>query len=754
MPHVNDPEGRSPSDSRAVSLPPSGQRSHCLAPCEALTLVSRGVRPRTDARAPGVWEGRGLEMVKVRMRTSSGTPTPTVPDTDVYADAQGSPGATAGPDPGGTWGGGSEGPVDPGPLTQCPTEGRRLEPMEAWGETHAFSPPDAERQPRPHGKTEERGRLAADRCTHIMNTCRHHSGYLADDEAGHITYRARVQPPKKPPFLKVEQPSNLGHVPHPPSMYGPSGSSGLRSHRGSTRDPRPFGSFLDFLVEGQVLESLQRVVEEATERMATMKTETGAPLVDVQDPVEMPRGGRRVRARPSLNTVHRHHVQPSLCIGHPNNYPSCSSSMSDSHSNATVGYPGSYGRDSDLGYRGLGPLPPIRDRLLQEKSLKRLLRLENRGKRLPCSQGDALLWDSLGSSLGTPEASELGIGERELKFLKREFNREIKSLLSQSEAFNLPGYSSFREPHRTLDLLAKHHLFPALQSVVNQAVDKLSGALRQNGCPLFPSEWEPITEPNLEITPGSKLATPNPEETTDDLPSTTASSSKMTGRKNKPRTRDKSKEGGSTMSNAQGATRFRLQSPHYNRKKMTLPSISSKSISCISNPWSEELINDMTEQAVSLLVCKYKFERNLTKQLGLISFPITETLVDLLLGFKKVKGSNICLSSEVNWNDLLRMLEEAQWARHVSLEASQHDASQRTASLPGSIDTPSILSMPATVLDQVAEEPGPQLPNLQEKGTAEEHKPTNQLEPKPSASQTTGTGFKQPEQVVDMGEKQ
>lgn len=91
MPHVNDPEGRSPSDPRAVSLPPSGRGSHCLAPCEAPTLVSRGVRPRTDARAPGVWEGRGLEMVRVRMRTSSGTPTPTVPDTDVYADAQGSP---------------------------------------------------------------------------------------------------------------------------------------------------------------------------------------------------------------------------------------------------------------------------------------------------------------------------------------------------------------------------------------------------------------------------------------------------------------------------------------------------------------------------------------------------------------------------------------------------------------------------------------------------------------------------------------
>lgn len=101
-----------------------------------------------------------------------------------------------GPEPWETWGGGREGPGAPrATLTRCPTEGRRLEPMEAWGDSHAFSPPDAERNPRPHGKTDERGKLAADRCTHIMTNCRHHSGYLADDEAGHITYRTRVGVP-------------------------------------------------------------------------------------------------------------------------------------------------------------------------------------------------------------------------------------------------------------------------------------------------------------------------------------------------------------------------------------------------------------------------------------------------------------------------------------------------------------------------------------------------------------------------------
>lgn len=194
-----------------------------------------------------------------------------------------------------------------------------------------------------------------------------------------------MQPPKKPAVPEKGQASKLGHMPHPSLKYSP--NSGLHGHHRNSRGPRPFGSFLDFLVKDQVLDSLQMVVEKATERMATMKTEAGVPLVEVQDPVEVPKGRRRVRARPSLSTMHRHHGQPNLCAGNPNNYPSCSSSMSDSHSNFTAGGLGSCSRDSDLGYHGLGPLPPMRDKLQQEKSLKRLLQLENRGVR-----SGAMVW--------------------------------------------------------------------------------------------------------------------------------------------------------------------------------------------------------------------------------------------------------------------------------------------------------------------------------------------------------------------------
>lgn len=154
-----------------------------------------------------------------------------------------------------------------------------------------------------------------------------------------------------------------------------------QGHQQNLRRPPAFGNFLDFLTEGQVLDRLQTVVEQATERVAAMKTEAGVPLVDLQDPVEMPSSRHRSRAKPSINTVHRHRARPTLCAGRPNNYPSCSSSMSDSHSSITAGWLGSHSQDSDLGARGMGSLPPMKDKLLLEKNLKRLLRLENKGVR-------------------------------------------------------------------------------------------------------------------------------------------------------------------------------------------------------------------------------------------------------------------------------------------------------------------------------------------------------------------------------------
>ncbi|XP_012499535.1 PREDICTED: coiled-coil domain-containing protein 116 [Propithecus coquereli] len=591
-----------------------------------------------------------------------------------------------------------------------------------------------------------------------MANRRHHSGYLADDEARHFTYVARVQSPKKPLFREMGPTSKLGREPHLPSMYG---SSALRCHRQNKTGPEPFGSFLDFLTEGQVLESLQTVVEEATERMTAVKTEAGVPLVEVQDPVEMPSDRRRVHARPSLRTVHRHRARPSLCTGRPNNYPSCSSSTSDSHSSLKAGQLGSHSWDSDLRARGLSSLPPVTDELLLEKNLKRLLRLENKGKGLSqsCSQKDSLLWDSVGSqtgsqrsqeqplswfsglldsSSGTPESSDLGPGERELMFLKQEFNKEIKSLLNQPASSDLPGYYSLREPHRTLDFLAEHHLFPVLQGVVSQAVDKLSGARRRDGCPLFPANFESTSglPVNFDLLlPGSKFTTSDREEPCDSLP-TTDSSSRMFCRK------INSRQDSPSTSSAQMATKFRLKNPGSKfSKKQPLPPISSKpSTSHFGNPCYEEL-NFLTQQAVSLLIRKYKFENNLNKQLGFISFPVTEMLMDLNLGFKNVKGSHIHLSSNINRTCLRHKLEKAERAWH---------ASQRSP------ESPSTLPPPPTNTNQdqlQATEPchthfadlsAGQLLSSQKPVTAEDQTLRSPLEPKLSVYFGTGVGSSPP----------
>ncbi|XP_027626504.1 coiled-coil domain-containing protein 116 [Tupaia chinensis] len=571
----------------------------------------------------------------------------------------------------------------------------------------------------------------------------------------------------------------LSRVPHPPSTYA--------GHRRNRRGLQPFRSFLDFLTEGQVLDSLQTVVEKATERMATVKTDAGVPLLEVQDPVEVLRGGRRARARPSQGTMHRHRVRPNLCTGHPNNYPSCSSSTSGSHSSRTAGFLGAPCWDSDLAARGAGSLPSMGDRLLLEKNLKRLQRLENKGKgrNRSWSQGDSLPWDSqgsqtssqwtqekplswfsglLGSSSSTPEASELGPAERELTLLRGEFYKKIKSLLSQPASLDLPGYCSLHQPHQTLDFLAQHDLFPALQRVVSQAVDKLSSARRFNGFPTSGTSASQLPLPCEPPLPGSKSDTPTDREEPCDSSPTTGSSPLTSHRKSK------SKTVSPTMSNPQVASRLRLKvttmeepnvpshsqhprqeatqssSTKFSRKK-PLPSISSKSsLPHASNPWFEEIVSFLVEQAVSLLICKYKYERNLRKQLGFISFPITEGLMDLLLGFKKIEGSRIRLSSQIDWSCLLRKLEEAEKIRPPSHPgAPQHSAPHSRVSQRSTVSL-STQPEPAPNTDK-EKEPEPdldtelqvrQLFNPQEPATLENEPPASASEPKLSTSSGTG----------------
>ncbi|KAK2505795.1 hypothetical protein MC885_004007 [Smutsia gigantea] len=211
-------------------------------------------------------------------------------------------------------------------------------------------------------------------------------------------------------------------------------------------------------------------------------------------------------------------------------------------------------------------------------------------------------------------------------------------------------------------------------------------------------------------------------------------------------------------------------SPSYTlTRKKPLPSISSEStMSHLSSPWYKELVSSLVEQAVSLLICKDRFEKNLTRNLGFISFPVTETLTDLFLGFQKLKGSRISLSSEMNWSCLLCKPEEAERTHQASCQApwsmSQLSDTSHHASRPGTIhhspESPSMLPAAATQEDRAQaaehclsmESPGPQRLTFQGTVAATEKEPPSPGKPKHPALHIPSSGSSHSQEAVDVGE--
>lgn len=94
---------------------------------------------------------------------------------------------------------------------------------------------------------------------------------------------------------------------------------------------------------------------------------------------------------------------------------------------------------------------------------------------------------------------------------------------------------------------------------------------------------------------------------------------------------------------------------------MLLPSISSSaksSVTLMASPWKEEVLHYLIKKTLTLFVYKYDYERCLRRQLGFMSFPVTEILMDLILGFKKLKGSSIHLPSDTDWKCVIEKLHE------------------------------------------------------------------------------------------------
>ncbi|XP_075754390.1 coiled-coil domain-containing protein 116 [Pelodiscus sinensis] len=70
----------------------------------------------------------------------------------------------------------------------------------------------------------------------------------------------------------------------------------------------------------------------------------------------------------------------------------------------------------------------------------------------------------------------------------------------------------------------------------------------------------------------------------------------------------------------------------------------------------EEIVNFLVENAAKHVLYKYNYEKSLSEKLGFISVPVTKVLLEIMFGFKKLKGSGIRLSSQIDWAEVYQQV--------------------------------------------------------------------------------------------------
>ncbi|XP_053136275.1 coiled-coil domain-containing protein 116 [Hemicordylus capensis] len=64
----------------------------------------------------------------------------------------------------------------------------------------------------------------------------------------------------------------------------------------------------------------------------------------------------------------------------------------------------------------------------------------------------------------------------------------------------------------------------------------------------------------------------------------------------------------------------------------------------------QAIIDFLIENAAKLFIYKYNYETLLSEKLGFISVPVTKVLLEIMFGYKRIKGSGIRLSSQIDWS--------------------------------------------------------------------------------------------------------
>uniref|UniRef100_A0A803U0Z4 Uncharacterized protein n=1 Tax=Anolis carolinensis TaxID=28377 RepID=A0A803U0Z4_ANOCA len=340
---------------------------------------------------------------------------------------------------------------------------------------------------------------------------RRYSGYLADDESMRGPQMRNPSPKRKVSEWRnaLRQPS-----PHPfwnPEMTSsrsttPSfGSEHRRRHK-----PRPstssagesriladeFSEFVDFLADENVLDSLQRIMEDAVRKLREVTLEDGQRLFNVQEdsrssaesePWSFSYSSTRSRSR----------------------YPTTSTTTDSTSSSEEDWFAGAAAKQPR-------PPPKAEDKVcLLDKYASRLPKLDSKkvdhvsgrfhAETFSERSGDDYFYRQEHLHIWAKLAESFEKFQPPKKDYFSKFKKEPQESLSveslQKEITNvlkrpgIPTYSPDQQPFLALDFLEEHKILSALQDIINQAVQKVLQATGTDGVPLvslFDDEGRPV----------------------------------------------------------------------------------------------------------------------------------------------------------------------------------------------------------------------------------------------------------------------
>ncbi|XP_026572035.1 coiled-coil domain-containing protein 116 [Pseudonaja textilis] len=529
------------------------------------------------------------------------------------------------------------------------------------------------------------------------------SGYLADDESfrrpqdinAHISprrdpcnWRAMLRPPSRcqhrtqPSVTSTGSFHSFSQGDQGKRKRPQSSSSGSSGGNERTSDlANEFSEFVDFLADEDVLESLQQIVEDAVKKLRDVTSQSGETIFDFQEE--------------STSSVESETWSYSYSSTHSQIKYQTTTTMSTMSSS-----------DDDQEKHFMSPESSKTGGkiCLLDKYVSRLPKV---GKQIAQELSGGIHAEAFSEQSGESyfQQQHLHIWAKSFEHPRREFFAKIQRAFPQDslsfESLHKEITSVLKRPVRhgiPMHYICHEHLhafleetkvLAGLQDVINQAVLKVLEATMTGGIPFldfsdqhrYSTPWDseeeeytvtesyeseeetseeyeegfdgickkrvekkkqPLSEDGKPL-PKSKQKPTTPEEAAHKPKYVPPPLSKTKETKTKyippplPKSRKKQEQSQAETETTK-STRHAITPKDIKRARLQGKPVPKQSI-----------IDFLIENAAKLILYKYNYETLLSEKLGFISVPVTKVLLEIMFGYKKIKGSGIRLSSQIDW---------------------------------------------------------------------------------------------------------